>query len=320
MAAPAVFISAKSEDYAFAREIFALLTSQGIPCFFCDESLLQAGDANYKNAIDSAIDSALHLIVVTSSRANTESQWVKYEWDTFHNELLSGRKKGNLLVVACGDLKPGDLPLALRQKQVLRFDTERDRIVRYLPGCIGTATATSTPNSASEGPDPNPGSNQPPAGTPEGALAHAGARTAAARRRGEIKAHFRGCSLSLAVVFGIVVMTGSSLFYIMRSTSKREGFATASAPSERYPTAAAMPMATPSPTAMREPAPLEPPSAPPEKNIAQIAPPSTQTTSSGTRPPSASERSRKKTPSPWPNAWRRKRTQRSSRKRIATSP
>jgi hypothetical protein len=276
MAAPAVFISAKSEDYAFAREVFALLNGQGIPCFFCDESLIEGGDVDYKNAIDSALDSAPHLIVVTSSRANAESKWVKYEWDTFYNELLSGRKKGNLLVVTCGDLKPGELPLALRQKQVLRFDTERDRIARYLPGCAGAAAGTSTPKSAGESPGPDPALNRPPAGVPEGAVADAGARARATPRRGEIKAHFRGCSFSLAVVFGIVVVTGSSLFYVMRSPTKHEGLVSASLPPEPSLTAASAPMETPSPTAAHEAASpeLKAPQnddkpAPPEQKVAQ---------------------------------------------------
>ncbi len=133
-----VFISSKSEDFGQARKVYDFLTAQGYSCFFSDETLEAMGQTDYKDAIDSALESAQHLVVVTSSREYAESKWVKYEWNTFANELLSGRKNGNLLTVACGGLKPDQLPLALRQRQVLSFENELSRLPRFLPGPRGS--------------------------------------------------------------------------------------------------------------------------------------------------------------------------------------
>lgn len=134
MGDPAVFISAKSEDYPQARRVYEFLAGQGISCFYSDESLLEMGEADYKDAIDQALDGAQHLVVVTSSRAHADSKWVKYEWNTFANELLSGRKTGNILTVLCGSLTPGELPIALRQRQCLDLETELEKLPRFLRG------------------------------------------------------------------------------------------------------------------------------------------------------------------------------------------
>ena len=133
-----VFISSKSEDYPQARKVYDFLTGQGYSCFFSAVTIQKMGNTDYKDAIDNALESADHLVVVTSSRENADSKWVKYERNTFANELLSGRKGGNLLTVACGGLEPNQLPLALRQRQVLRFEIELHQLPCFLPILCGS--------------------------------------------------------------------------------------------------------------------------------------------------------------------------------------
>lgn len=128
-----IFISSKSQDFTQARKIYAILTAQGYSCFFSAETLQQLGETDYKEAIDTALESARHLVVVTSSRENADSKWVKYEWNTFSNELLSGRKDGNILTIVCAGLKADELPLTLRQRQVLSFESELHQLASFLP-------------------------------------------------------------------------------------------------------------------------------------------------------------------------------------------
>jgi len=130
--APEVFISASSADYIDARKVYAFLCARNIPTFFSDESIPALGETDYKLAIDAAIEAAHHLVVVTSSRANVDSKWVTYEWNTFANEQLSGRKHGNLLTIVAGNMRPSELPLSLRQKQVLSLETELDKLLHYV--------------------------------------------------------------------------------------------------------------------------------------------------------------------------------------------
>ena len=131
-----VFISSASEDYPFAEEIFHHLTAGGVRCFFSEQSMDTIGQAEYKRVIDGALEQCRHLVVVASSRANVEKEWVRYEWDTFAIERLSGRKKGNLITMACRKVTAAELPLALRQNQVLRWPAEKGRLIAYLGGGV----------------------------------------------------------------------------------------------------------------------------------------------------------------------------------------
>ncbi len=128
-----VFISAKSEDYPYAREIFNFLTERGVRAFFSPSSLSRMGDADYRRAIDNALEEAEHLIVVCSSRANVASSWVEAEWGAFINERRSQRKSGNLITVLAGDMSVANLPISLRQFEVIEFSAENfPRLLPYV--------------------------------------------------------------------------------------------------------------------------------------------------------------------------------------------
>lgn len=130
---PTVFISAKSTDYAAARRVYDFLTAQEIGTFFSDESLPRLGNSDYRKEIDSALDAARHLVVVTSSLRNVTSAWVEAEWGFFVQEKRSGRKAGNLLTLVVGDLPIDCLPPSLRYYEVQRLsDDALPRILPYL--------------------------------------------------------------------------------------------------------------------------------------------------------------------------------------------
>lgn len=116
-----IFISAKSEDYPAARQVYQFLVDAGIACFFSDQSLQRIGESEYKTAIDKALDEATHLVLVTSCIEHAESRWVRYEWNSFDGELLSGRKSGNIVVVLSDGMNPAALPYALRRRQTFPF-------------------------------------------------------------------------------------------------------------------------------------------------------------------------------------------------------
>ena len=118
-----VFISYKNTDNGvltrdaeMARELYDALTAVGVSCFFATESLRELGQDDYAKAIDSELDSCSVLVVVATTAEHIESQWVRYEWYGFHNDMLSGRKRGKLFTYVDG-LSPGELPRALRQYQ-----------------------------------------------------------------------------------------------------------------------------------------------------------------------------------------------------------
>ena len=128
-----IFISFKSEDEKYAQQVFAFLTGRGLRVFFSRQSLPRLGSDAYHAQIDRAIDQARHMVVVTSSRGNVTSQWVEYEWRLFLGERLAGRKAGNLVTAIVGDMTIDDLPISLRNREVIRCDGEGlERLAAYM--------------------------------------------------------------------------------------------------------------------------------------------------------------------------------------------
>lgn len=128
-----VFISYKSEDTDCAKEVYDYLTSRNLKVFFSKESLPRLGSDEYHEQIDTAIERARHMVVVTSTNENALAKWVKYEWRLFLGEKLAGRKQGNLVTVIAGDMKIKDLPIALRNREVITLAPgEIDKLRKYI--------------------------------------------------------------------------------------------------------------------------------------------------------------------------------------------
>ena len=127
-----VFISSKSEDYPIAEEIYGFLKDKGLSVFLACKELQRIGESAYANAIDKALDSSAHMIVIASVLGYLDSKWVHYEWSTFCNDLKSGYRDGNLLTVLSDSIKLKTLPPSLRHHQSFRFDNYRKGILDYV--------------------------------------------------------------------------------------------------------------------------------------------------------------------------------------------
>ena len=100
-----VFISFKNTDEfgnstpdaLMAEELYHSLICKNITVFYSNYSLGILGAAQYKAAIDSALDEATVLVAVGTSAENLNSNWVRYEWDSFYGDILSGQKKGQVI-------------------------------------------------------------------------------------------------------------------------------------------------------------------------------------------------------------------------------
>ncbi|ODS41072.1 MAG: hypothetical protein A7315_07070 [Candidatus Altiarchaeales archaeon WOR_SM1_79] len=128
-----VFISAKSADYKYARQLYDFLTSHGISTFFSEESLPELADADFRREIDRALDEVQYMIVVVSSAEHARSPWVEAEWGFFVNEKRSGRKKGDLITLTVGSIQPENIPPGLRSCEVMPFGDESfEKILSYV--------------------------------------------------------------------------------------------------------------------------------------------------------------------------------------------
>jgi len=181
-----VFISFKhldahgqeTKDCQMARRIAGFLGQQGILVFFSPDSLERSGKSAYKKAIDEALDGATVLVAVGTSRENLESEWVRYEWDGFLNDIISGLKpKGEIFSVIDG-VAARELPRGLRQRQVFSYDDDgivklanfiRHAINAVLDGGAAPAGAPAAPPPALQRATA-PADSMPPAEGPKSEL------------------------------------------------------------------------------------------------------------------------------------------------------
>ena len=103
--------------------------------FFSRESLPRLGSDEYHEQIDLAIEKARHMVLVTTSGEHARAKWVDYEWRLFLGEKLAGRKTGKLVSVIAGSMTIGDLPIALRHREVIQLTPgDLGRLLQYVKG------------------------------------------------------------------------------------------------------------------------------------------------------------------------------------------
>lgn len=132
-----VFISCKSEDYNLGRQVYEFLVNHrdlNLNVFMADKELRKLGVSDYGKAIDDALESSMHLIVVSSNVNYLKyetSPYVYYEWHAFTEDIKSGRKNGNIMTIFTADVDLKNVPIALRSRQSFPF-AEYSSIIDYL--------------------------------------------------------------------------------------------------------------------------------------------------------------------------------------------
>ena len=114
-----VFISHKSSDFLKAKKVYDYLMQRGIKTFLSEMSLPNIADSDYSFEIDKALENAKHIVIIATGIDVVMSGWVRYEWQAFANEKRSGRKQGNMITLFDDNMKILDLPLLLRQYEVI---------------------------------------------------------------------------------------------------------------------------------------------------------------------------------------------------------
>lgn len=126
----------QTEDSMIARELYEVLSANGIKTFFSGQSLAVLGADRYKEMIDRALDDCIILIVVGTSLENIQSNWVKYEWDSFFNDILIEKKRGRIFSYI-DKMNPHDLPRTLRNLQCFEKKfSSLDSIVKYVKNAL----------------------------------------------------------------------------------------------------------------------------------------------------------------------------------------
>ena len=106
-----------TEDYDIANKLSSYLRNNGIEVFFSEISLAETQSSNYKAVIDNALDVCSDMIVVGTKAEFIMSPWVKYEWDTFLQDIISSIKPNGNIYCVFKNVKATEIPRGLRYCQ-----------------------------------------------------------------------------------------------------------------------------------------------------------------------------------------------------------
>ncbi len=135
-----IFISFKAtekgqitRDVAVATDLYNSLKAEGYNVFFSSETMSRGRSGDFSKEIDSALDSAKLLIVVSSKLSYINSRWVEYEWKTFHADILSNIKGDAQIITFTEGINTRELPRILRYVQNYAY-TDKDSLMSFING------------------------------------------------------------------------------------------------------------------------------------------------------------------------------------------
>ena len=130
-----VFISKNTKDSRHSDRILKMLKDAGLSVFDSSE-ISYHGDPDYASRIDQAIEESKNLIVICSKNEHGtgegfSSRWVYYEWTMFRNEILSGRKDGNLIIVLVDNTDISQIAIGLRKYKCIHVK-DAAKLLNYI--------------------------------------------------------------------------------------------------------------------------------------------------------------------------------------------
>lgn len=131
----------KTEDCVIAGELYAALEQKNIHAFYSNTRLFEFGEAAYKEAIEKALDQAKVLIAIATDAEFLKTRWVSYERESFHEDILSGRKKNAVIVPYMKNVVGNDVPRSLRSYETFQIDrTDIPTVVAFVEKCLVKAS------------------------------------------------------------------------------------------------------------------------------------------------------------------------------------
>ena len=129
-----VFISYKNsddgnmtEDAKIADSLYDSLCKLGVKTFYSNVTLIETGSSLYKEAIEQALDESVILVIIGTKISYIESKWVKYEWSSFHEDILAESKPNGIIIPYLSEnIQRKEKPMPLRNWE--SFLIERNSI------------------------------------------------------------------------------------------------------------------------------------------------------------------------------------------------
>ena len=127
-----------TKDFAIAKQLRDYLWEHGYrdQVFFSEEELSKAGNSNFREAIDDALEEAKVLIFVSDNPSHLSSSWVAHEWGAFSNEIFSSRKRGEIYGWVTPRVDVNLIPITLRQYTILRHPSDYAMLLSYLESAL----------------------------------------------------------------------------------------------------------------------------------------------------------------------------------------
>lgn len=137
-----VFISYrhKDESFAAATMVYDFLSSNFIKPFMDKRDLAELNESDYHRAINQALDHSRNFILILADLQALDAPWIKYEMETFHQEIVEGRKRGSNFIFIVSESVYEEinssnktcLPFGFRNYQVLTLDNFKDSLVKLV--------------------------------------------------------------------------------------------------------------------------------------------------------------------------------------------
>lgn len=146
---------AKTEDALIAEKLYHALKQNDLNVFFSNIVLNEVGASAYKVAIEDALENCRVLVSIATKKEYLESKWVSYERESFHNDILSGRKNNACIVPFLKNIYGIDVPRSLRNFQTFQIgETPIEDVVsfikKFLTETIKTEGTLDTPKQSFE--------------------------------------------------------------------------------------------------------------------------------------------------------------------------
>lgn len=125
-----VFISYKNsddenmtDDAKIADALYADLCKLGVKTFYSNVTLIETGSSLYKEAIEHALDESVILILIGTKIDYIKSKWVKYEWSSFHEDILAENKPNGIIIPYISeDIQRAEKPRPLRDLETFLIE------------------------------------------------------------------------------------------------------------------------------------------------------------------------------------------------------
>ena len=108
--------------------------------FFDKVTLPEIGDSEYEDAIMNALENASHFVVIITNLQQLDSHWVKLEMNTFHHEIVEGRKdESNFILLVTDEVyhqitesNKKCINIKFRSYEIMRISQYKTIILDYL--------------------------------------------------------------------------------------------------------------------------------------------------------------------------------------------